>query len=302
MRTHSILRRIHVAGGAILMATLGSSRLAAFDADPNPYGVIVERNVFRLNPPPPLPSTEPATETPDLPVVAFCGTMAIGDQVRALLVVATSEANKNNRSASKETKAISYLNLATGETDGPVQLVRIHQDRQAVDIIVAGTARTLTMKDDGIAKIALPAPAPSKATMLHPNASAPILTSVAHNLRGEQGITASAGGDPLTTAGEASANVGANQSRPIGVVASSGNTIVTGNNGGDQSQAIALPGNSALQANASSGVIVSGAIPLQDSSSTSPNEEPSSTEDPAVKYHWQRTIPWLIDVTAPPPP
>jgi hypothetical protein len=302
MRAHSILRRIHVAGGAILMATLGSSRLAAVDADPNPYGVIVERNVFQLKPPP-LPSTAPATETADLPVVAFCGTMAIGDQVRALMVVATSEANKNNRSASKETKAMSYLNLAPGETGGPVRLVRIHQDRQAVDILVAGTERTLTMKDDGTAKMALAAPVPSsKTTTVHPNAGARILTSVAHNLRGEQGIDASAGGNPVTIASEAGANDGANQGRPMGVVASSGNTIVTGNNGGDQSQPNGLPGNSALQANASSGVIVSGAIPLLDGGSTSPSEEPPSPEDPAVKYHWQRTIPWLIDVTAPPAP
>jgi hypothetical protein len=129
--------------------------VADTDAASNPYAVIIQKNAFRLNPPPPPPAPA-ASEKQDLPVVVFSGTVAVGDQMCALLAVTIKDSRKNDKSGTT-----SYLNLAEGETEGPVQLLKISPDGESVDILNSGTPRTLTMKDDGFARVASASAAPT---------------------------------------------------------------------------------------------------------------------------------------------
>jgi hypothetical protein len=309
MRARSKLSRVGLAGGAILLTTLGWYRVGAVESDSNPYQVIMERNVFRLIPPPCPSAPAPASEPADLPVVAFCGTMATGDQVRALLVVATTESTGNETKSIKGAKTTSYLNLAAGQMDGLIQLARIYPDRQTIDVIISGMRKTLTMKDDGIAKIALGGPASPRRIVAQPSPRTHGADTPSQRLKEMRGADGSAGGSPSPLIAAASANRGGNPSESSAPAESYGNAIVTGNDGGyrttldaggNPSQANGVQGNPALQANASFGVLVSGAT-SPDNSSITPNQDPSSSQAPvASKHHWPRTIPWLIDVTAQP--
>ncbi len=107
----------------------------------NPYSIIAERNVFHLNPPPP-PAPPPEPTKADLPIIKITGIVRIGNQVRALFV----EESKDK----KETPT--YYNLAAGERQGILEVVKIDPEGQKVDVINSGKAATLTVKEDSLAK------------------------------------------------------------------------------------------------------------------------------------------------------
>jgi hypothetical protein len=114
---------------------------ATTDDTSNPYAVIVERNIFHLNPPPPPP--EPDKPKIDLPVVKITGFVDIGNQSKALFV-----------SEPKDKKAeTAYYSLSEGEesSDGKLKLVKIHDAKDAVDVLNVGMPVTLTVKDDSLA-------------------------------------------------------------------------------------------------------------------------------------------------------
>ena len=116
----------------------------------NPYSVIVERNIFHLNPPPPPP--EPDKPKVELPVVKITGFVNIVN-VRKVLFVSQPKDKKEGPF---------YYSLAEGEKsdDGKFELVKIHPDQEGVDVISEGVAVTLTVKDDSLgASTAAPAPA-----------------------------------------------------------------------------------------------------------------------------------------------
>jgi hypothetical protein len=163
MRARSNIRRVNPALGAFFLAFLGACRVLAVDADPNPYSVIIEKNAFRLTPlPPPAP---PTADTLGLPTVFFSGTETIGGQVRAFLAVMPADSKKNDPGAPERKETTSYLVLSEGQSEGSLQLVKIHPDQEAIDIIISGTSMTLTMRNNGFARIAsnsLPAPAPNR--------------------------------------------------------------------------------------------------------------------------------------------
>src|ERR1035441_2153142 len=69
----------------------------------NPYSVIVERNIFHLNPPPPPP--EPEKPKIELPVVKITGFVNIGNKSKVLFVSEPKD---------KKDGAI-YYSLAEGE-------------------------------------------------------------------------------------------------------------------------------------------------------------------------------------------
>jgi hypothetical protein len=114
----------------------------------NPYSVIVERNIFHLNPPPP-PVSETEKAKVDLPVVKITGFVNIGN-TRKVLFLSTPKDKKEGPF---------YYSLAEGEKspDGRFELVKIHPSQDEVDVINAGVPVTLTVKDDTLG--ANPAPA-----------------------------------------------------------------------------------------------------------------------------------------------
>src|SRR5581483_2407294 len=108
----------------------------------NPYSIIPERNVFHLNPPPP-PPPPPETTKADLPIIKITGIVRIGDQLRALFV---------QESKDKKDTTPTYYNLAAGERQGILEVVKIDPVGQKVDVINSGKSTTLTVKDDSLAK------------------------------------------------------------------------------------------------------------------------------------------------------
>jgi hypothetical protein len=116
---------------------LGKHDAAAATPLENPYQVIVERNVFALNPEPQPAPVEPPK--PDLPDIKLSGFVEVGGSVRALF--ASMPKNPKEQPL--------YYNLAQGETDGILQVVKIDFNHQEADIINSGTPMRLTMKQDG---------------------------------------------------------------------------------------------------------------------------------------------------------
>ena len=106
----------------------------------NPYTVIIDKNVFRLNPPPPPPEA-PATTPADLPQYKLTGIVKIGDQTRVLFALAPKDAKE----------LPTYLNLAAGERQGQLELVSIDRDKEEVAVINSGMAMTLSVKSNSYA-------------------------------------------------------------------------------------------------------------------------------------------------------
>jgi len=115
----------------------------------NPYSVIVERNIFHLNPPPPPP--EPEKPKVELPVVKITGFVKIGDQYKVLFLSQPKDKKEGPF----------YYSLTENEksADGKLELVKIHPSQDGVDVINDGVAVTLTVKDDTLGATAAPAAA-----------------------------------------------------------------------------------------------------------------------------------------------
>jgi hypothetical protein len=120
---------------------------AAMDDSANPYSVIVERNIFHLNPPPPPP--EPEKPKVELPVVKITGFVNIGDHYKVLFLAQPKDKKEGPF----------YYSLSEGEksADGKLELVKIHPSQDGVEVINDGVAVTLTVKDDTLGATAGPA-------------------------------------------------------------------------------------------------------------------------------------------------
>ncbi len=106
------------------------------DEDSNPYVVISERNVFHLNPLPPPPA--PAAPKVELPEIKLSGFLRIGKTTHALFSYSPKD--------KKEVPI--YYDLADGQKEGILEVVRIHEEKGEVEIINSGTPLTLSLKDD----------------------------------------------------------------------------------------------------------------------------------------------------------
>ena len=132
------------------MAGLGTSFVfgETADAEGNPYAVITNRNIFRLTDPPP-----PAPIDPPKPLegrkVMLSGFLGKGDATRVLMAIMP----KDNK------ESTIYLNLAPGERNEKVELVRIRLKEKEVDIVSDGTPMTLSVKSNSFASVSAPPPA-----------------------------------------------------------------------------------------------------------------------------------------------
>jgi hypothetical protein len=194
-----------VIGGVMALATpLRALTSAAATATPpstsdgtgdnsNPYAIITDRNIFRLNPPPPPPSD--ADKKPvDLPKVYLNGIIKIGDDVRVLFSIPPKDAKGQT----------AYFKLAPGEKDDVLELVGIHPNQQEVDILVSGTAMTLSLLSNSLAsaggggKAAAPGPAPGGprggSPAATPGRSSAIIAGGGGNSSPYGGVTVSGGG------------------------------------------------------------------------------------------------------------
>jgi hypothetical protein len=113
----------------------------------------MEKNIFHLQPPPPPP--EPEKPKVELPSVKLTGFVNIGEKHKVLFI---SEPKDKKES-------VAYYSLSEGERsgDGKLELVKIHPNQQAVDVLNEGVPVTLTIKDDSLAAGGAPAPTPATA-------------------------------------------------------------------------------------------------------------------------------------------
>jgi hypothetical protein len=115
--------------------------------DANPYAVISDRNVFHLNPPPPPPAAP--EKAADVPKVLLSGFRTVGSNTRVFMVLQPKDARD----------VVKFLDLAPGERNGAVELVRINAEKREVDIINSGTHMTLSLASNGVVAMSAPASA-----------------------------------------------------------------------------------------------------------------------------------------------
>lgn len=111
---------------------------AAPEQDDNPYSAIVRANVFHLQEPP-KPPEKPNETLLNLPKVNITGfRKRNGEPLRALFATVPKDPKEPPK----------YFNLAEGEKEDILELKKIDPDQESVDVIVAGTPTTLTVKSN----------------------------------------------------------------------------------------------------------------------------------------------------------
>ena len=218
-------------------ATEGHSGLDDF----NPYNIIMARNVFHLvpAPPPQLPIiAAPAPDPP--PKLEFTGFYDMGGKKKAMFQTV----------ATKDPADMEYFNVAQGETEGTLQLVRLDIENEEASVLYAGAPLTLHIKG-----LTLPAVAPGNGVA--GTAGGPPMTIMV-----PMTYPSSPGGDTMPTGG--------------GVMVAGGSPMASANYGSGQSQGFGNVGGQALNA----GQINMGnvnMIPIPSSSVTQPNWPPVQT-------------------------
>lgn len=114
-------------------------------ADPsNPYAAILARNVFRLVPVPPPPAVTNKTDEPLIGTLRMTGLLRFPGKPYKVLFVDTP----------KDPKAeATYYTLSEGEKEGQLEVVKLMQDKEAAEVIHAGTRLTLYLKDSKVTNV-----------------------------------------------------------------------------------------------------------------------------------------------------
>jgi hypothetical protein len=197
-----------VTGAAATDGPPGTSD-GSFDGS-NPYAVITDRNIFHLNPPPP-PVSDADKKAKEVPKVFLNGIVSVGDDVRVLFSIPP----KDNKSQT------AYFKLGLGERDDVLELVRIHPNRQEVDVLVNGTPVTLSMLSNSLAAApggkAAPAAAPSPpggprgrqtAAAAAPEGSSAIIAGKSRDSSPYGNVAVAGGGGVATIGGGTSSSFG----------------------------------------------------------------------------------------------
>lgn len=184
--------------------------------DSNPYSAIIKANVFHLTDPP-KPAEKPDQALLSIPKVNISGFLRHADQpVRALFATVPKDPKESPR----------YFNLAEGEKEDILQVVKIHPGQDAVDVVIAGTSVTLTTKSNSFVQ---PLPPPSKAGVVPGGAAMP--AAVAYHPSVPQpapsnpysGNVIVAGGGSIAPAGGSSVTtIGASSGNGMGAIVSGG--------------------------------------------------------------------------------
>jgi uncharacterized membrane protein YgcG len=202
----------------------------------NPYAVIVDRNIFHLNAPPP-PESADTKKLTDMPKVNYNGILKIGDDVHALFSIAAKDTKKSTF----------YCKLSPGERnsdskDNDLELVRISPDHSQVDILINGLAMTLSMATNSAAGPAAPAgkgPAPAAVAAAAPSGSSIVM---AGGSRSSPYKSVSIGGGSSSSSGDSSSG---------GVTVAGGSSAASALGGGGTSGN--NPGSTAINAFSGSG-------------------------------------------------
>ena len=177
---------------ALTSATPSRSSDAANDSS-NPYAIITDRNIFRLNPPPPPP--KPEEKPAELPKVNFNGSYQVGDRVLVLFSIPPKDAKSQ----------VAYLKLSPGEAQNGLELVSIHPDQKEVEVLVNGTKETLSLATNtpsaGSKAVAAAAPVPTAPPGAAPTAPSAIVVGGHRDDSSGYGAVTVAGGGGATSGG-----------------------------------------------------------------------------------------------------
>ena len=116
-------------------------RTEASEMEMSPYAKIGERNIFHLNPTP----VPPPPENPPPPNIKITGIIKSDTALKALFAIPGKEAKD----------LTTYLCLAEGQSEGPVELLKIFPDKEECDVVNAGIKMTLSFKNNSF----IPTPA-----------------------------------------------------------------------------------------------------------------------------------------------
>ncbi len=120
------------------------------DTPLNPYQGIVDRNVFGLKPPPPLP--KPEDNKPPPPKITLTGITTILGNKRALMKVQVPA------KPGEPAKEQSYI-LTEGQRDGEIEVLEINELEGSVKVNESGLVTLLTFDKDGAKLPSTPPPA-----------------------------------------------------------------------------------------------------------------------------------------------
>ena len=120
------------------------------DSPSNPYQGIVDRNVFGLKPPPPLP--KPEDNKPPPAKITLTGITTILGNKRALMKVQVPA------KPGEPAKEQSYI-LTEGQRDGEIEVLEINELEGSVKVNESGLVTLLTFDKDGAKLPSTPPPA-----------------------------------------------------------------------------------------------------------------------------------------------
>ncbi len=132
-----------VRGGQLLVCAvtlsmcLGAAHAAVDDVAATPYGSIVARNVFGLNPPPPPPEPPKPPSTPP-PKITLTGITTILGKKKALMMT-----------QSPKQKEPEYYTLSVGERQGEIEVLAIDAEKRIVVVKNHGQEETLDFENNG---------------------------------------------------------------------------------------------------------------------------------------------------------
>jgi hypothetical protein len=156
----------------------------------NRYETIIDRNIFRLNPPPAINSSATNEIVPDRKV-DLSGISNVGGNKKAWFVVAPKAGSKD---------LPLYLNLSEGERQDFLEVVSIKEQEGEVKVVNAGNPMVLSLKNNSLKG---PPVAPTPQVLAPPVANTivptpqPATASYGNSSYGGSGVTVT-GGTPTT--------------------------------------------------------------------------------------------------------
>jgi hypothetical protein len=135
--TEKILRC--AVGMLLLAATVQADTTESKD---NPWRVIIDRNPFGLQDPPPPPDPSSLTNQPPVKIdVKFTGVSSDSNSKRAWLMIPPGPGRPQPK----------YLSLSEGDSDGDLKVLEINETETTVKVLNAGVPVTLNFKEHGLA-------------------------------------------------------------------------------------------------------------------------------------------------------
>ncbi|HKS36621.1 MAG TPA: hypothetical protein VJW76_05490, partial [Verrucomicrobiae bacterium] len=141
MRMNSTERTLRLAVGAFLIAATVQADIT--ESKDNPWRVIIDRNPFGLQDPPPPPDPSSLTNQPPVKVdIKFTGISSDSNAntKRAWLMVPPGPGRPQPK----------YLSLSEGDSDGDLKVLEINETETTVKVLNAGVPVTLNFKEHGL--------------------------------------------------------------------------------------------------------------------------------------------------------